>query len=84
MELLSNPGALYHHTLAHFKPNKQTTLFYPAVDMSQLSVEDEVELQSLLKQLLRSINDRITGAPSTECAEEILLHLEETDKNFHK
>uniref|UniRef100_A0A671V4Z7 Protein broad-minded n=1 Tax=Sparus aurata TaxID=8175 RepID=A0A671V4Z7_SPAAU len=51
--------------------------------MSQLSVEDEVELQSLLKQLLRSINDRITGAPSTECAEEILLHLEETDKNFH-
>nr|XP_033504941.1 protein broad-minded isoform X2 [Epinephelus lanceolatus] len=51
--------------------------------MSQLSAEDEVELQSLLKQLLRSINDKISGAPSTECAEEILLHLEETDKNFH-
>ncbi|XP_056283570.1 protein broad-minded isoform X2 [Pseudoliparis swirei] len=51
--------------------------------MSQLSAEDEAELQSLLKQLLRSINDRITGAPSTECAEEILFHLEETDKNFH-
>ncbi|TMS11937.1 Protein broad-minded, partial [Larimichthys crocea] len=51
--------------------------------MSQLSSEDEAELQSLLKQLLRSINDRISGAPSTECAEEILLHLEETDKNFH-
>ncbi|XP_074540670.1 protein broad-minded [Halichoeres trimaculatus] len=51
--------------------------------MSQLSAEDEVELQSLLKQLLRSINDRISDAPSTECAEEILLHLEETDKNFH-
>uniref|UniRef100_UPI0037E99F39 protein broad-minded n=1 Tax=Semicossyphus pulcher TaxID=241346 RepID=UPI0037E99F39 len=51
--------------------------------MSQLSAEDEVELQSLLKQLLRSINDRISGALSTECAEEILLHLEETDKNFH-
>uniref|UniRef100_A0A8C3AYS1 Protein broad-minded n=1 Tax=Cyclopterus lumpus TaxID=8103 RepID=A0A8C3AYS1_CYCLU len=51
--------------------------------MSQLSAEDEAELQSLLKQLLRSINDRIAGAPSTECAEEILLHLEETDKNFH-
>ncbi|XP_039980895.1 protein broad-minded isoform X2 [Xiphias gladius] len=51
--------------------------------MSQLSAEDEVELQSLLRQLLRSINDRISGAPSTECAEEILLHLEETDKNFH-
>ncbi|KAI4802170.1 hypothetical protein KUCAC02_020024 [Chaenocephalus aceratus] len=51
--------------------------------MSQLSAGDEAELQSLLKQLLRSINDRISGAPSTECAEEILLHLEETDKNFH-
>ncbi|XP_076612190.1 protein broad-minded isoform X3 [Chaetodon auriga] len=55
----------------------------PAAEMSQLSSEDEVELQSLLKQLLRSINDRISRAPSTECAEEILLHLEETDKNFH-
>uniref|UniRef100_A0A3B4WUY0 Protein broad-minded n=1 Tax=Seriola lalandi dorsalis TaxID=1841481 RepID=A0A3B4WUY0_SERLL len=51
--------------------------------MSQLTAEDEVELQSLLKQLLRNINDRISGAPSTECAEEILLHLEETDKDFH-
>ncbi|XP_041660694.1 protein broad-minded [Cheilinus undulatus] len=51
--------------------------------MSQLSAEDEAELLSLVKQLLRSINDRISGAPSTECAEEILLHLEETDKNFH-
>ncbi|KAF7658919.1 hypothetical protein LDENG_00005960 [Lucifuga dentata] len=51
--------------------------------MSELSAEDEVELQSLLRQLLKNINDRISGAPSTECAEEILLHLEETDKNFH-
>ncbi|CAK6983514.1 protein broad-minded, partial [Scomber scombrus] len=51
--------------------------------MSQLSDEDEQQLQTLLKQLLRSINDRISAAPSTECAEEILLHLEETDKNFH-
>uniref|UniRef100_A0A8C4ECP3 Protein broad-minded n=1 Tax=Dicentrarchus labrax TaxID=13489 RepID=A0A8C4ECP3_DICLA len=51
--------------------------------MSQLSADDEVELQSLLRQLLRSVDDRISGAPSTECAEEILLHLEETDKNFH-
>ncbi|XP_047184716.1 protein broad-minded isoform X3 [Scophthalmus maximus] len=56
----------------------------PAEDkMSRLSAEDESELQLLLKQLLISINDRISGAPSTECAEEILLHLEETDKNFH-
>uniref|UniRef100_A0A3Q3B1D3 Protein broad-minded n=1 Tax=Kryptolebias marmoratus TaxID=37003 RepID=A0A3Q3B1D3_KRYMA len=51
--------------------------------MSQLSAEDEVELQSLLKQLLKSISDKISGAPSTECAEELLLHLEETDRNFH-
>ncbi|XP_053193388.1 protein broad-minded [Scomber japonicus] len=51
--------------------------------MSQLSAEDEQQLQTLLKQLLRSINERISAAPSTECAEEILLHLEETDKNFH-
>ncbi|KAM9703168.1 protein broad-minded [Menidia menidia] len=51
--------------------------------MSQLSSEDEAELQSLLKQLLGSINDKISCASSTECAEEILLHLEETDKNFH-
>lgn len=52
--------------------------------MFKLSAEDKAELQSLLKQLLRSINDRIADAESTECAEEILLHLEETDKNFHK
>ncbi|KAM3602933.1 uncharacterized protein V6R79_013540 [Siganus canaliculatus] len=51
--------------------------------MSQLPAGDEVELQSLLKQLLKSISDRISVAPSAECAEEILLHLEETDKNFH-
>nr|XP_040016630.1 protein broad-minded isoform X3 [Gasterosteus aculeatus aculeatus] len=51
--------------------------------MFKLSAEDKAELQSLLKQLLRSINDRIADAESTECAEEILLHLEETDKNFH-
>uniref|UniRef100_A0A3Q2TD40 Protein broad-minded-like n=1 Tax=Fundulus heteroclitus TaxID=8078 RepID=A0A3Q2TD40_FUNHE len=51
--------------------------------MSQLTAEDEVQLQTLLKQLLRSISDKISGAPSPECAEEILLHLEETDRNFH-
>uniref|UniRef100_A0A668AQ63 Protein broad-minded n=1 Tax=Myripristis murdjan TaxID=586833 RepID=A0A668AQ63_9TELE len=51
--------------------------------MSQFSPEDEVELQSLLRQLLTSIKDRIAAAPSIESAEEILLHLEETDKNFH-
>ncbi|XP_076873991.1 protein broad-minded isoform X2 [Brachyhypopomus gauderio] len=51
--------------------------------MSQFRVEDEAELQTLLRQLLRSVKERISGAPSVECAEEILLHLEETDKNFH-
>lgn len=53
--------------------------------MSQiLSSEDEAELESLLRQLLKNVRERIVNAPSVECAEEILLHLEETDKNFHK
>uniref|UniRef100_W5NL30 Protein broad-minded n=1 Tax=Lepisosteus oculatus TaxID=7918 RepID=W5NL30_LEPOC len=51
--------------------------------MSHFSSEDEVELQSLLRHLLESVKERIRGAPSAECAEEILLHLEETDENFH-
>uniref|UniRef100_A0A3Q2DIE3 Protein broad-minded n=1 Tax=Cyprinodon variegatus TaxID=28743 RepID=A0A3Q2DIE3_CYPVA len=51
--------------------------------MSKLSADDELQLQTLLKQLLRSISDKISGAPSPESAEEILLCLEETDKNFH-
>ncbi|XP_028296414.1 protein broad-minded isoform X2 [Gouania willdenowi] len=51
--------------------------------MSEVCVEDELDLQSLLKQLLRSISDQISSAPSTEHAEDVLLHLEETDKNFH-
>nr|XP_014349915.1 PREDICTED: protein broad-minded isoform X2 [Latimeria chalumnae] len=51
--------------------------------MSQFSSEDEAELQSLLRQLLKNIKEKICGAPSVECAEEILLHLEETDEHFH-
>ncbi|XP_032877077.1 protein broad-minded isoform X1 [Amblyraja radiata] len=51
--------------------------------MSHLSSEDESSLQSLVRQLLKSIKERIVGAPSLECVEEILLHLEETDENFH-
>ncbi|XP_023652961.2 protein broad-minded isoform X1 [Paramormyrops kingsleyae] len=51
--------------------------------MSQLSAEDEAELETLLRRLLRSVKERIRGAPSVECAEELLLHLEETDQNFH-
>ncbi|XP_043942928.1 protein broad-minded-like [Protopterus annectens] len=51
--------------------------------MSHFSSEDEAELQSLLRQLLKSVKEKIAGAPSVECAEEILLHLEETDENFH-
>ncbi|XP_023969801.3 protein broad-minded isoform X2 [Chrysemys picta bellii] len=58
----------------------------PAVatrQMSHFSCEDEALLQSMLRQLLQSVKEKITGAPSVECAEEILLHLEETDENFH-
>ncbi|XP_037988435.1 protein broad-minded isoform X3 [Motacilla alba alba] len=51
--------------------------------MSHFTSEDEALLQSMLKQLLQSVKEKITGAPSAECAEEILLHLEETDENFH-
>ncbi|XP_007484560.1 protein broad-minded isoform X2 [Monodelphis domestica] len=51
--------------------------------MAHFSSEDEAQLQSMLRQLLQSVKEKITGAPSLECAEEILLHLEETDENFH-
>lgn len=51
-------------------------------NMSEPSADDEMGF--LLKELLRSIKDQITGAPSTGSAEEVLLHLEQTDKNFHK
>ncbi|KAM7171874.1 protein broad-minded isoform 3-T5 [Macrochelys suwanniensis] len=51
--------------------------------MSHFSCEDEALLQSMLRQLLQSVKEKITAAPSVECAEEILLHLEETDENFH-
>uniref|UniRef100_A0A8C3TNW0 Protein broad-minded n=1 Tax=Catharus ustulatus TaxID=91951 RepID=A0A8C3TNW0_CATUS len=51
--------------------------------MSHCTSEDEALLQSMLRQLLQSVKEKITGAPSVECAEEILLHLEETDENFH-
>nr|XP_036849418.1 protein broad-minded isoform X1 [Manis javanica]XP_036849427.1 protein broad-minded isoform X1 [Manis javanica] len=51
--------------------------------MARFSGEDEVMLQAMLRQLFQSVKEKITGAPSLECAEEILLHLEETDENFH-
>ncbi|XP_059033689.1 protein broad-minded isoform X3 [Mustela lutreola] len=51
--------------------------------MADFSGEDEVMLQAMLRQLYQSVKEKITGAPSLECAEEILLHLEETDENFH-
>uniref|UniRef100_A0A8C5K043 Protein broad-minded n=1 Tax=Jaculus jaculus TaxID=51337 RepID=A0A8C5K043_JACJA len=51
--------------------------------MAQFSCEDEPVLQAMLKQLFQSVKEKITGAPSLECAEEILLRLEETDENFH-
>nr|XP_019822452.1 PREDICTED: protein broad-minded [Bos indicus] len=52
--------------------------------MAHFSGEDEAMLQAMLRQLFQSVKEKITGAPSLECAEEILLHLEETDENFHK
>ncbi|XP_022359417.1 protein broad-minded [Enhydra lutris kenyoni] len=51
--------------------------------MAHFSGEDEVMLQAMLRQLFESVKEKITGAPSLECAEEILLHLEETDEKFH-
>ncbi|NXU57125.1 BROMI protein, partial [Turnix velox] len=51
--------------------------------MSHFTSEDEALLQSMLRQLLHSVKEKITRAPSVECAEEILMHLEETDENFH-
>ncbi|XP_077408254.1 protein broad-minded isoform X2 [Vanacampus margaritifer] len=48
-----------------------------------MSAEDEEQLGPLLKQFLRSIDERLCGAPSPQSAEKVLLHLEETDKNFH-
>ncbi|XP_062042678.1 protein broad-minded isoform X3 [Lepus europaeus] len=51
--------------------------------MAHFSSEDEAMLQAMLRQLFLSVKEKITGAPSLECAEEILLHLEETDENFH-
>lgn len=52
--------------------------------MAYFSGEDEEMLQTMLKHLFQSLKEKITGAPSLECAEEILLRLEETDENFHK
>uniref|UniRef100_H0WJ01 Protein broad-minded n=2 Tax=Otolemur garnettii TaxID=30611 RepID=H0WJ01_OTOGA len=51
--------------------------------MAHFSMEDDALLQGMLRQLFQSVKEKITGAPSLECAEEILLHLEETDENFH-
>uniref|UniRef100_A0A8C3W2Q8 Protein broad-minded n=1 Tax=Catagonus wagneri TaxID=51154 RepID=A0A8C3W2Q8_9CETA len=51
--------------------------------MAHFSGEDQAMLQAMVRQLFHSVKEKITGAPSLECAEEILLHLEETDENFH-
>uniref|UniRef100_A0A2K6TQJ5 Protein broad-minded n=1 Tax=Saimiri boliviensis boliviensis TaxID=39432 RepID=A0A2K6TQJ5_SAIBB len=51
--------------------------------MAPFSSEDQAMVQAMLRQLFQSVKEKITGAPSLECAEEILLHLEETDENFH-
>ncbi|KAM5325186.1 protein broad-minded [Glossophaga mutica] len=51
--------------------------------MAHFSGEDQAMLQAMLRQLFQNVKEKITGAPSLECAEEILLRLEETDENFH-
>ncbi|XP_048656359.1 protein broad-minded [Marmota marmota marmota] len=51
--------------------------------MAYFSSEDEAMLQAMLRQLFQSVKEKIAGAPSLECAEKILLRLEETDENFH-
>ncbi|XP_060046514.1 protein broad-minded isoform X2 [Erinaceus europaeus] len=51
--------------------------------MAAFSGPDEAVLQEMLRELFENVKEKITGAPSLECAEEILLHLEETDDNFH-
>lgn len=65
-----------------YSPDIPAPLAGPALNMSEASAEDE--MGRLLRELLRSTRDRISGAPSTGGAEEVLLHLEETDQNFHK
>lgn len=51
--------------------------------MANFSGADEAVLQEMLRELFQNVKEKITAAPSLECAEEILLHLEETDENFH-
>ncbi|KAG9492911.1 hypothetical protein GDO78_001069 [Eleutherodactylus coqui] len=51
--------------------------------MASFSAEDEISLQSMVRQLLQSVKEKLSSAPSAECAEEVLLHLEETDEHFH-
>ncbi|XP_016068121.1 PREDICTED: protein broad-minded [Miniopterus natalensis] len=51
--------------------------------MAHLPREEPAALPAMLRQLFQSVKEKITGAPSLECAEEILLRLEETDENFH-
>ncbi|KAM6181809.1 protein broad-minded [Erethizon dorsatum] len=51
--------------------------------MARVCPGDEARLQAMVRQLFQSVKERITGAPSLECAEEVLLRLEETDDNFH-
>nr|DBA26619.1 TPA: hypothetical protein GDO54_010859 [Pyxicephalus adspersus] len=51
--------------------------------MATFSDYDEISLQTTVRQLLQSVKEKLANAPSAECAEEILLHLEETDEHFH-
>ncbi|EHB03981.1 hypothetical protein GW7_15988, partial [Heterocephalus glaber] len=51
--------------------------------MARVGPGDEARLRAMLRQLIQSVKERVTGAPSLQCAKEVLLRLEETDANFH-
>ncbi|MGH0149994.1 UNVERIFIED_CONTAM: hypothetical protein FKN15_044526 [Acipenser sinensis] len=79
--LVPAPQVYARHAVSTLGISHRTTGYWP--HSIQFSADDEAELQSLLRHLLKSVKERISGAPSVECAEEILLHLEETDEHFH-
>lgn len=45
---------------------------------------DSDEVLSSLHHLVKNLEPIIKGSESAEVAEDAILHLEETDENFHK
>lgn len=45
---------------------------------------DPEEVLSSLHQLVKNVEPIIRDSDSVEAAEDAILHLEETDENFHK